>query len=241
MTSDMTKKKKRNPVATILVAIGIIALIGAALWYLHNLLEDIAAEHASSEIVGVLNKVIDERKEEKEGGKTPDTSGVISDDTSEAETKDYVDDYVDPITDPRFTEMETEKVNDVAYIGVIEIPSAYLTLPVSYTWNYDLLAVSPCRYSGSYLTDDMVICAHDYGSHFRAIRSLGIGEAVFFTTMSGERIKYVVSNVETVQPTEIDKLIDNTSPGGEARLWDLTLFTCNIGGQTRCAVRLVRG
>ena len=222
------KNKKRNPIATALVAIGIIALIGAALWYVRNLVEDISAEHASREIVTELTSVIEKR-----------TSGETAD-TDSDETKDYIDDYVDPVTDPTMKEMETEVVNDVAYIGIIEIPSASLKLPVSYDWDYSLLSISPCRYKGSYMTNDMVVCAHDYGSHFRAIRSLGIGESVFFTSVEGERIRYVVTNIETVQPTDIDKMIVNTSEGVEANLWDMTLFTCNIGGQTRCAVRLER-
>ena len=225
-------KKKRNPIATTLVAIGIIALIGAVLWYVRNLLEDISAEHASREIVTELSEVI-EKKTGEDGAEGADSARPD-------ETKDYTDDYVDPVTDPAMIEMETEKVNDVGYIGIIEIPSSSLKLPVSYDWNYDLLSVSPCRYKGSYLTDDMVICAHDYGSHFRAIRSLGIGEPVFFTSISGERIKYIVTNIETVQPTDVDKMIGNTSEAGDAHLWDLTLFTCNVGGQTRCAVRLER-
>ena len=231
--------KKRNPIAALLVAIGIISLLIAGGWYLHNLLEDIAAEHASREIVEVLSDVIEERQEGEDGKKGSETSETTAD-TDTAETKDYIDDYVDPVTDPSMIEMDTEVVEEVPYIGIIEIPSAGLKLPVSYNWDYGLLSVSPCRYKGSYLTDDMVICAHDYGSHFRAIRSLGIGESVFFTAMTGERIKYIVSNIETVQPTDIDKMIVNTSEGSESHLWDLTLFTCNIGGQTRCAVRLER-
>ena len=242
-------KKKRNPIAALLVAIGIISLLLAAGWYVHNLLEDISAEHASREIVTVLSEVIEEKtggedgkKDESKSGQDSGGSGTAdtSADTDAPETKDYIDDYVDPVTDPTMMEMETKEVDEVAYIGIIEIPSASLKLPVSYTWNYDLLAISPCRYRGSYLTDDMVICAHDYGSHFRAIRSLGIGEAVYFTALTGERIKYIVTNIETVQPTDIEKLAYNKTPDSKETLWDLTLFTCNIGGQTRCAVRLDR-
>ena len=243
--NDMTKKKKRNPIATILVAIGIIALIGAALWYVRNLIEDISAEHASREIVTALSNVIEEKTGEKTDDKTDDKKeddpdGSKSDDKQNAET-DSADDYSDPAkNDPKYMRMETEKVDEIAYIGIIEIPSASLKLPVSYEWSYELLAISPCRYRGSYLTDDMVICAHDYGSHFRAIRSLGIGESVYFTAVTGERIKYIVTNVETVQPTDIEKLAVNKRSDDGETLWDLTLFTCNIGGQTRCAVRLDR-
>ena len=73
------KNKKRNPIATALVAIGIIALIGAALWYVRNLVEDISAEHASREIVNELTSVIEKR-----------TSGETAD-TDSDETKEYID------------------------------------------------------------------------------------------------------------------------------------------------------
>ena len=220
------KAEKRNPVATILVAIGIIALICAAGWYVRNLLEDIKAEQASRDVVKELTAYVVEEADEG-AGKTDESAGVV-------------DDLVDPTTDENLLEMERVAVNGSYYIGLIELPSAGLTLPVCYDWDYSKLAVSQCRYCGSYFTDDMVICAHDYGSHFRAIRSLGIGDEVFFSSVSGNRIKYIVTNVETVQPTEIEKMTDNRKAGGEETLWDMTLFTCNIGGQTRCAVRLER-
>ena len=45
-----------------------------------------------------------------------------------------------------------------------------------------------------------------------------------------------MSNVETIQPTDIDKMI--TASDEDA--WDLTLFTCTTGGRARCAVRCTR-
>ena len=33
---------------------------------------------------------------------------------------------------------------------------------------------------------------------------------------------------------------NNTKDGSVTSEWDLTLFTCNTGGQTRCAVRCSR-
>ncbi len=218
-------EKKRNPIATILVAIGIIALIGAVGWYAKNLIEDYSAEEESRKIADRLERII-----------------VSNDaaDTGDDADSDVNDDYVEPTNDPSLIEMGTATVDGWSYIGVLEIPSASLVLPVNYDWDYTKLAVSPCRYSGSYFTDDMVICAHDYGSHFRAIRSLAIGDAVFFTAIDGERTKYIVTNVETVDPTAVEKMINNKKQDDSGTLWDMTLFTCNIGGQTRCAVRLER-
>ena len=59
-----------------------------------------------------------------------------------------------------------------------------------------------------------------------------------FTNVEGVVYRYIVSNRETVRPMDVDYMIDNQSDKSEK--WDLTLFTCNTGGQTRCAVRCIR-
>ncbi len=128
--------------------------------------------------------------------------------------------------------MPTVEIDGYLYIGVLEIPKSDLTLPVMYEWDYDRLKISPCRFSGSYFTNDLVICAHNYARHFSPIKWLDIGEDVYFSTVDGNVYHYTVSNRETVQPTDVKQMIDR----GEEN-WDLTLFTCNTGGQTRCAVR----
>ena len=43
--------------------------------------------------------------------------------------------------------------------------------------------------------------------------------------------------METVQPTQIEKMTEKTADSAD---WDLTLFTCTTGGSARCAVRCVR-
>jgi sortase A len=132
-------------------------------------------------------------------------------------------------------EMPVIEIDGTDYIGVLEIPSLGLSLPVAAEWDYTRLKNSPCRYTGSYYTDDLVICGHNYAKHFSPIRRVSIGSDVYFTNVNGEVIHYVVVNRETVQPTAVEEMIDNTIAG-----WDLTLFTCNLGGQTRCAVRCER-
>ena len=139
---------------------------------------------------------------------------------------------------PSFTEvvpeMETVVNEDSTYIGIIEIPSLGVTLPVQADWSYSKLKIAPCRYAGSYYTDDLVICAHNYGSHFNGLRWVDMGEDVYFTTASGVTYHYVIDNRETLDPDENDRLVD---PEGD---WDLTLFTCYIGGATRCVIRCQR-
>lgn len=142
--------------------------------------------------------------------------------------------YGDPTGYSINREMPTEEIDGYDYIGIIEIPSLGLSLPVMAEWDYTRLKISPCRYTGSYYTDDMVVCAHNYAKHFSHIKWIEMGAEVYFTNVEGELFRYTVSNRETVQPTAVGDMIDSDGD------WDLTLFTCNTGGRTRCAVRCIR-
>lgn len=129
-------------------------------------------------------------------------------------------------------EMPVKTVDGVDYIGVIAVPSLSLELPVASEWSYERLKTSPCRYSGSVYSGDMVLCAHNYSSHFGQIKTLKPGDAVVFTDVDGNVYNYEVAELETLQPAAGDEM-----KSGE---WDLTLFTCTIGGQTRVTVRCDR-
>ena len=146
-----------------------------------------------------------------------------------------------PETAAPYEEMPTAVIDGERYIGMLEIPSLGLTLPVMENWDYEKLKVSPCRFSGSYYSDDLVICAHNYARHFSPIKWIGIGEDVFFTNVNGVRMQYKTTNIVTVQPSSVEEMIRNTGADASGKKqWDMTLFTCNTGGQTRCAVRCVR-
>lgn len=136
------------------------------------------------------------------------------------------------VKNQEFPEIE---IDGNLYIGLLEIPGFDLKLPVMEEWDYERLKLSPCRYSGSYLTDDMVICAHNYARHFSPVKWIDIGSDIYFTSADGQSYHYLVSNRETVKPEGVEEMTGNG--GGD---WDMTLFTCSTGGQTRCAVRCVR-
>ena len=141
-----------------------------------------------------------------------------------------------PELDPAqpMTEVELDGWN---YIGYLSIPAAGLNLPVMSEWSYAGLKIAPGRYSGSTYADNMVVCAHNYAKHFSPIKWLAEGSEVYFTDMDGMRWTYEVSTVETLQPTQIEKMTEKTADSAD---WDLTLFTCTTGGSARCAVRCVR-
>ena len=115
------------------------------------------------------------------------------------------------------------------FTGYITIPELDLELPVMSDWSYDNLNISPCRYSGSVLTDNLVIAAHNYGNHFGRIGELVPGDEVIYTDPTGDSYRYEVSVTEVLKPEEIDRMIS-----GE---YDLTLFTCTWAGTERVVVR----
>ena len=129
-------------------------------------------------------------------------------------------------------EMPVKTINGRDYIGVLSIPSLELELPVISQWDYPALKVAPCRYSGSLYQDNLIICAHNYASHFGKLKELQPGDTVLFTDMDEHVVTFRMVERETLNPMDAEEM--------EAGDWDLTLFTCTIGGQTRVTIRLER-
>ena len=127
------------------------------------------------------------------------------------------------------TPMLTEQVDGNLYIGVLRVPSLGLELPVMSDLSYPGLRVSPCRYSGSAYSDDMVIAAHNYQTHFGRLSQLEYGAEVSFTDVRGNVFVYEVASIETLDPYAISAMIDSD--------YELTLFTCTLGGTDRVTVR----
>ena len=128
--------------------------------------------------------------------------------------------------------MPTVDADGHKYVGFLEIPAISRILPVMDTWSYPNLKISPCRFVGTVYAHDMIVCAHNYDRHFGLIKTLKEGDRVSFTDVYGDRFNYEVSEVTILQPTDVEEMKDPDD-------WDLTLFTCTIGGATRVTVRCV--
>jgi sortase A len=128
--------------------------------------------------------------------------------------------------------MPTVEVDGNTYVGFLHIPAIDRTLPVMDTWSYPNLKIAPNRFVGTAYARDMIICAHNYDRHFGQIKNLQPGDKVTFTDVYGDRFDYEVSEVTILQPTDVEEMKDPDD-------WDLTLFTCTIGGATRVTVRCV--
>lgn len=129
-------------------------------------------------------------------------------------------------------EMPEKTVDGRDYIGVLSIPTLQLELPVMSRWSYPNLKEAPCRYSGSLYQNNLIICAHNYASHFGRLKTLQPGDTLLFTDMDDQVVSFQMVEQETLDPYDQEAMTTGD--------WDLTLFTCTPGGQTRVTVRFQR-
>ncbi len=189
-------------------AIGIVLIAAAAALAAYNEWDDRRAGRAAEEVLEQLDAAMAEQ-ERPEGAAPVGVSGEEA---------------------PAEAEMPALTVDAGECVGVLTIPKLNRSLPVMREWNYSLLKNSPCRYSGSVYTGDMVIAGHNYRSHFGGgFGGLKAGDEIYFTDVYGGRFKYRISRTETLKPTAIEEMTSGD--------WDLTLFTCTLGGEARFAVR----
>ena len=216
-------KSKASRRWKVFVAIGCALLIAALALIIHNAVESANAEKYSKGALEKFAQIVTERH-----------PYIFSSSSQDISWEEYL-----------ASGGETEKTDPIVmidgyyYIGMLEIPSLELELPVLADWDYSKLAMSPCRFSGAAVTDDLVICAHNYKSHFGPLRWIKFDSDVYLTDVDGNIHHYIVDNIETLPPENIEEMITaETSEGDD--IWDLTLFTCTPGGSSRMAVRCVR-
>ena len=202
---------KRGKLCT---ALGLLLLLAALGLTAYNLWRDAMASMSVDVVLERLTPTLSSRHSE-----LPALS------SGEALEEAFVPDYV---LNPEMA-MPEETIDGRNYIGVLDIPALDLSFPIISEWSYDALQIAPCRYSGSAYLDNLVIAGHNYRSHFASLPQLQPGDTVTFTDMDGNVFSYAVSSLETLSSYAIS---DMTS--GD---WDLTLFTCTVGGQSRLAIR----
>lgn len=201
------KHKKGLP----LISIGLLLIAAALFLTFYNLWD----EHRAA---GSVREILQEMPSEVR------YSSPTESDAAEKEGLEIPDYILNPNMD-----MPAMEIDGKEYIGVLEIPSLALELPVMSGWSYPDLKISPCRYSGSVYQGNIVIAAHNYTRHFGRLKNLAEGDKVFFTDADGNVFSYEVALLETLNPTDIEEM----ESGG----WDLTLFTCTVGGFYRVTVR----
>ncbi len=129
-------------------------------------------------------------------------------------------------------QMPEIEINGQMYVGIVSIPTLNLRLPVLSDWSYSKLKISPCRFQGSAYSDDLIVMAHNYTRHFGALSNLQPGDEIYFEDMDKNLFYYKVAETQILDGTDIEHMVSGD--------WDLTLFTCTIGGKSRVTVRCER-
>ena len=200
------EKNSRKQEGLLLITIGLLLIAAALFLVSYNLYDELRAEQAARQAVNKLEASTNQEP-------------LASDERT------VIPDYV---LSPNM-EMPVETINGIDFIGVLRIPTLELELPVISEWNYPNLKTAPCRYSGSAYLNNLIICGHNYTSHFGTLKNLWEGDIATFTDMDGNVFTYKMVERETLNPTDIE--------GMESGNWDLTLFTCTVGGQSRVTIR----
>lgn len=115
------------------------------------------------------------------------------------------------------------------YIGVLQIPALGVELPVRQELSKQGLKKTPCRYKGSAENRDLLIAAHNYSRHFGRIGQLVSDDIIRFIDLSGRVYIYQVDQTQIIDGYDMEEMF--------AGQWDMTLFTCTLGGKSRVTVR----
>lgn len=202
------------------ILLGALLLLAAGGLSLYNARESrqagVRAEVAAQQLTQQLTA---RRDEATQPPQTPEETPLV--------TQPQLPDYV---RNPDM-EMPIETLDGVEYVGLLAIPALDLELPIINRWSYDALEDAPCRFSGTAYRGNLILCGHNYASHFGNLKELSIGDSLSFTDMDGNVFYYEVAELETLQPTETERL--------QSGDWPLSLFTCTYGGRTRFTVRCI--
>ena len=201
----------RKKLAKALIITGILCVIAALSLFIYN-------KTVSSNAAKFAEEMVDEiRRSPIPKNETNKNDEPVSED-KDSDSTEIVMDFL--------------TISEYEFIGYLSIPTLRLNLPVMSEWSYDNLNLAPCRYSGSPATDDFVIAAHNYSSHFGFISSLNVGDTVSFIDVHSHQINYNVEMIDMLSSTDVNDMTSGK--------YDLTLFTCTYSGQARITVRCNR-
>ena len=213
---------RRNVFGTVLIVLGLMSLLGAAGLLGYNMTEE---QNAGDSSRVVLSTLMDQMP-------TADTTpqNTVPDESLPHQTAPELQ-IPNYMLNPGM-DLPVRESDGRDYVGILEIPDLELELPILSEWSRSGAKIAPCRYVGTPYQGNLVLCAHNYTSHFGRLNTLKTGAKIYFTDMDGNTFCYEAVAFEILQPNQVEEM--------RSEQWDLTLFTCTIGGQTRFVVRCLK-
>ena len=199
------------------MAVGAALILSALVLLLHNRYADARAGREAETLLAGVEAAISSQAAEPEETRRQETRPTGENTPTEPTATEALD-----------PEMPVAMLEGYGYVGYVEIPALGLKLPVMSDWDYTRLEIAPCRQFGSSRTDDLVIAAHNFESHFGRLKEMSLGNTVTFTDMAGIVNTYRAEMIELLSPKDVDA-VQNSG-------YDLVLYTCTRDGQSRVAV-----
>lgn len=200
---DRSNPKRKKLTSIVLVGSGLLLILAALLLLVSNLNDDDRAKRRADDILRRFPAV---------------------------ETKTSGEEEPAFVRDPAM-EMPVAEIDGYSYIGRLTLPALELELPVMDSWDYAKMKIAPCRYTGSLYSGDLVVCAHNYVSHFGRLKNTQVGDPILFTDVDGNVFHFTAVEIEELPGTAIEDM--------QLGDWDLSLFTCTLSGSARVTVRCV--
>lgn len=191
-----------------MISLGAVLILSALLLFVYNQWEDQKAGESAEKMLADVQTAITQQIE---------SSPAQPEKEESAEREE---------TEPEETKISM--INGYNYIGVLNLPTLNLELPVLSDCDEALLKVAPCRDFGDLATDDLVIAAHNYRRHFGRLSQLSYGDQVTFTDMDGNVHVYQVAEISMIAPTDVNLVADSA--------YELVLYTCDYTNQNRIMV-----
>ena len=207
------------------LSFGAVLMLSALLLFVYNQAEDRRAGEAASAAVMELQTILAAKSEAETEMEAMDP---ISGTENPQQEMSAVPDEV-PLTEGEKGKMTVEQIAGRGYVGILEIPSLGLLLPILNDCTDANLKSAPCRYHGSIAEDNLVISGHNYKQHFGSLPNVQLGDTITFTDMNGTVYVYEVGAVETLAANAVKEMNESD--------WEMSLYTCTFSGNERITVR----
>ena len=196
----------------LLIVLGLILIAAASLiWVLQDRQDQLAGQSAAS----LLNELEQELKHPVFVSPEPSTIPQAPENS-------------DPTPEQTLAPMPETTYSGYSMVGRLYIPVIGVQLPILSSWDYDLLKVAPCRYSGTAEGGNLILLGHNYKAHFKNLARLSPGDTVEFIAVDGSMYHYEVDAVDTIRGTDVDALASDH---------ELNIFTCTLDRVHRTVVR----
>ena len=203
-------------IAGIIVIIGVLVALGIGLS--SNSTSDKEASDAVEQFQGNVTKIKDKTKENVTTNSVTPIIGIEN-----------------LLVDGNGTTTNKQMYKGFPMVGTIEIPSINLKYPVLESASKSAIEVAVAVYDGPGLNKvgNTTIVGHNYrnGTFFSNLKKVAVGDKIFITDETGNKVTYVVYNTYTTTP-EDSSYLDRDTEGKR----EITLDTCTDDTQSRFLV-----